>query len=58
MRTIARRLMTLMADHGWSVGVIVGGIVGALFGGFYEPRASAHTIPARREGLYQGDRDD
>ncbi len=56
MRTIARRLLRLLADPGSVVSVILGVFVGVLFGGPYEPRA--HTVPASRRGLYQGDRDD
>ena len=59
MPTIARRLLALLTDHRRGVGVILGGVVGALFGGApNDPRATTYVVPSRRVGLYPGDRDD
>ena len=60
MFTIARRLLALLTDHRFGVGVIVGGVVGALFGGgaSRDPRATTYVVRSRRVGLYPGDRDD
>jgi hypothetical protein len=60
MPTIARRLLALLTDHRWGVGVILGGVVGALFGGGApnDPRATTYVVPSRRVGLYPGDRGD
>ena len=56
MRTIARRLVRLLADHGVAVSAILGAVVGALLGDVYEPRQPTHTIPARGAGSYSDDR--
>lgn len=58
MRTIARRVTTLLADPWSGVSVILGVVVGALFGGLYDTRASTQAVSAHRGGLYPGDRDD
>jgi hypothetical protein len=59
MRTIKRYLRRAFADPGSAASVIVGVLVGALVGGgAYESRAPTHTAPARRDGVYEGDRDD
>ncbi len=58
MRTIARRLLKALANPGSVVSVIVGVCVGALFGGLHEPRATTHTVPARKGGLYSGEPSD
>ena len=43
MRTIARRLVRLLADHWVAVSEILGVVVGALLGGVYEPSGRAAT---------------
>ncbi len=58
MRTIKCYLRRAFADPGSAASVIVGVLVGALAGGAYESRAPTHTAPARRDGVYKGDRDD
>jgi hypothetical protein len=58
MRTIKRHLRRAFADPGSAVSVIVGVLVGAVLGGAYESRAPTHTAPARRDGVYEGARDD
>ena len=58
MRTIKRHLRRAFADPGSGVSVIVGVLVGAVLGGAYESRAPTHTAPARRDGVYEGARDD
>ena len=57
MRTIKRHLRRAFADPGSAVSVIVGVLVGAVLGGAYESRAPTHTAPARRDGVYEGARD-
>ena len=58
MSTIVRRLGRNLRDPGSVVSVIVGVFVGAVLGGAYEPRSPTHTAPARRDGVYEGARDD
>ena len=64
MRTIKRYLQRAFADPGWAASVIVGVLVGALVGGGGPTRRGPtspkppHTAPARRDGVYKGDRDD
>jgi hypothetical protein len=58
MRTIKRHLRRAFADPGSAVSVIVGVLVGAVLGGAYEGRAPTHIAPARRDGVYEGARDD
>ncbi len=58
MRAIKRYPRRAFADPGSTASVIVGVLVGALVGGAYESRAPTHTAPARRDGVYKGDRDD
>ena len=57
MRTIERYLRRAFADPGSAASVIVGVLVGAVLGGAYESRAPTHTAPARRDGVYEGARD-
>ena len=52
MRTIARRLVRLLADHGVAVSAILGVVVGALLCGVYERRPPTHAIPTRGGGSY------
>jgi hypothetical protein len=56
MHTIARRLLKLLVDHGWIVSAILWAFIGGLFGVLYDPRAPTHTVPARGDGLYPGNR--
>jgi hypothetical protein len=58
MRATKRYLRRAFADPGSAVSVIVGVLVGAVLGGAYESRAPTHTAPARRDGVYEGARDD
>ena len=57
MRAIKRYLWRAFADPRSAVSVIVGVLVGAVLGGAYESRAPTHTAPARRDGVYEGARD-
>ena len=58
MRTIARGLMAIVDKPVGAVSVIFGLFVGAFLGGApSDPRAPTHTVSARRNGSYPGDRD-
>ncbi len=43
---------------GWAEGMIFGGIVGAVLGMLYDPRAATYTVPTRGGAEYPGNRDD
>ena len=74
VKHIARRLLTLLAViaagallgglvrgffmSGWAEGMIFGGIVGAVLGMLYDPRASTYIVPTRGGAEYPGNRDD
>ena len=74
MKHIARRLLTLLAVivagallgglvgeffmGGWAEGMIFGGIVGAVLGMLYDPRAATYTVSTRGGAEYPGNRDD
>jgi hypothetical protein len=58
MRTIKRYLQRAFADPGSAASVIVGVLVSALVGGRPTSPKPLHTAPARRDGMYKGDRDD
>jgi hypothetical protein len=38
--------------------MIFGGIVGAVLGMLYDPRAATYTVPTRGGAVYPGNRDD
>ena len=43
---------------GWGEGTIFGGILGAVLGMLYDPRAATYTVPTRGGAEYPGNRDD
>jgi hypothetical protein len=43
---------------GWAEGMIFGGILGAVVGMLYDPRAATYTVPTRGGAEYPGNRDD